>query len=526
MAKIADTYLIYQVLKRLTTPFQDTEAFELGIIDKNGKLLKSPKTTKEKEAYSYFDRFIFNLKRILHKFGLKSKFANYGAALFLLKEDRDYIPSELDCYNGIIEEMNYLKENTDTSIDSIREDIANVTGAGVVGTGDNPVHWRSRGVRSGMKGRKNKVGRSISALNFIKQRNKLMANTAVKSSYPAGAFKVEETNPRIPRKSGQPAKSDKHSDLYTDEDPKGTIHGLKFATVQDAKDSVNKIEKSGRSHAHKIQAAVAMEQRAKVMGKSGAAAVYRMFINKMKKKTNENIDEKMMQKDVNDLEKFADRILKKYKVDVEFTKHFVDRLNDKRNSPEIKVAELQRFFKKIQRNKAQNIIDNPDTEIVLKDMSTNLNLPVKIVTKGNSFEVTNKTIMRKDNFSSPNKIIKYEEFNESLWANIHKKKQRIKQGSGEKMRKVGDKGAPTRAQMKRAQNASEEAPTIGGIKMKKLGKGKPGGYKSLVTRHLGAKAAEKIDKADGSKLVAKGKKTGNTDLIRKGNFIKNVIGRK
>ena len=135
-----------------------------------------------------------------------------------------------------------------------------------------------------------------------------------------------------------------------------------------------------------------------------------------------------MQKDVNDLEKFADRILKKYKVDVEFTKHFVDRLNDKRNSPEIKVAELQRFFKKIQRNKAQNIIDNPDTEIVLKDMSTNLNLPVKIVTKGNSFKVTNKTIMRKDNFSSPNKIIKYEEFNESLWANIHKKKQRIKQG--------------------------------------------------------------------------------------------------
>ena len=67
---------------------------------------------------------------------------------------------------------------------------------------------------------------------------------------------------------------------------------------------------------------------------------------------------------------------------------------------------------------------------------------------------------------------------------------------------------------------------IGGIKMKKLGKGKPGGYKSLVTRHLGAKAAEKIDKSDGSKLVAKGKKTGNTDLIRKGNFIKNVIGRK
>ena len=91
--------------------------------------------------------------------------------------------------------------------------------------------------------------------------------------------------PRIPRKKGQPAGSDKHSDLYTDENPKGTIHGLKFATVEDAKASVAKIEKSGKTHAHKIQAAIAMEQRARVMGKTGPADVYRAYINKMKEKT-------------------------------------------------------------------------------------------------------------------------------------------------------------------------------------------------------------------------------------------------
>ena len=128
-------------------------------------------------------------------------------------------------------------------------------------------------------------------------------------------------NKRIPRKPGQPAGSDKHSDLYTDENPKGTIHGLKFATAEDAEKSVNKIKNSGRSHAHKIQAAIAMEQRARVMGKTSAAAVYRKFINAMKKKT------KQMQK-------------------------------------------------------------------------------------------------------------------ESLWANIHKKRERIKRGSGERMRKPGEKGAP------------------------------------------------------------------------------------
>ena len=93
----------------------------------------------------------------------------------------------------------------------------------------------------------------------------------------------KKTNKRIPRKKGQKAKSKKHSDLYTDEDPKGTIHGLKFATEADAKKSVTKIRNSSRSHAHKVQAAVAMEQRAKAAGKASAAAVYRKYINSVKK---------------------------------------------------------------------------------------------------------------------------------------------------------------------------------------------------------------------------------------------------
>ena len=48
----------------------------------------------------------------------------------------------------------------------------------------------------------------------------------------------------------------------------------------------------------------------------------------------------------------------------------------------------------------------------------------------------------------------FKQFTESLWANIHKKRQRIKRGSGERMRKKGEKGAPTPAQMKRAKNES------------------------------------------------------------------------
>jgi len=98
-------------------------------------------------------------------------------------------------------------------------------------------------------------------------------------------------NPRIARKPGQPTNSKKHSDLYTDENPKGTIGGLGFKDVATAKKSVSKIKDSGKTHAHKIQAAIAMEQRAKVMGKSSEAAVFRSFINSMKEKTKEMNEE-------------------------------------------------------------------------------------------------------------------------------------------------------------------------------------------------------------------------------------------
>ena len=75
---------------------------------------------------------------------------------------------------------------------------------------------------------------------------------------------IKEDAKRIPRKPGQKAGSDKHSDLYTDENPKGTIHGLGFTDAEKARQSVNKIKNSGKTHAHKIQAAIAMSQRAKV----------------------------------------------------------------------------------------------------------------------------------------------------------------------------------------------------------------------------------------------------------------------
>jgi hypothetical protein len=98
----------------------------------------------------------------------------------------------------------------------------------------------------------------------------------------------EEKRVAKTRKNQDP---DTHSDLYTDEDPRGTIHGLGFKDVETAEASVRKIKASDRTHAHKIQAAIAMEQRAKVMKKTAEAAVYRKFIEQMKKKTKEMNEE-------------------------------------------------------------------------------------------------------------------------------------------------------------------------------------------------------------------------------------------
>ena len=151
----------------------------------------------------------------------------------------------------------------------------------------------------------------------------------------------EESNPRIPRKKGQPANSKKHSDLYTDENPKGTIHGLGFKDVATAKASVSKIRNSSRSHAHKIQAAVAMEQRAREMGKTSEAAVYRKFINTMKKKTKKMNEETKYDKYDKEKKQFAkaDRKMK-------FGK-FYDKAKEARDR--LRPGEVKRYDKKLGR---------------------------------------------------------------------------------------------------------------------------------------------------------------------------------
>jgi len=119
------------------------------------------------------------------------------------------------------------------------------------------------------------------------------------------------------------------------------------------------------------------------------------------------LEEAISKKQLDDLEKFADRLLAKFDIDIEFTRHFLDRLNNKRNDPEITIAELQKIFKKIKKAKGENLKSVQGQEAVLKDIQSDLNLPVVVDFKKGEFVVTHKTIMRKSNFKTSNKVIKY-----------------------------------------------------------------------------------------------------------------------
>jgi hypothetical protein len=90
MSRIVDNLIAYKVLKMLVTNFTDTEAFKLGIIDAKGKNLRKAntlKTSEERDAYTFLNRLVFNMKKIINKLpGGENKTKSLVAALWLVKE--------------------------------------------------------------------------------------------------------------------------------------------------------------------------------------------------------------------------------------------------------------------------------------------------------------------------------------------------------------------------------------------------------------------------------------------------------
>jgi hypothetical protein len=89
MSRIANNLIAYRVLSMMVTPFEETDAFKLGIIDKDGKNLRkasSLRNSQEKNAFSYLHRLVFNMKKIVNKVGGESRLKSMVAALWLIRE--------------------------------------------------------------------------------------------------------------------------------------------------------------------------------------------------------------------------------------------------------------------------------------------------------------------------------------------------------------------------------------------------------------------------------------------------------
>ena len=131
MGRAIDLFVTYRFLKLLTTPFQKTEAYKLGIIDENGnrimqKGIKKPQvplvTSQEKNAYTILHKLVFNIKKIFAKVpGLRTKVGTYAAALFLLKDTFKESVNDPDMFEK--EFMKYLKENDIEFDNSISEEV-------------------------------------------------------------------------------------------------------------------------------------------------------------------------------------------------------------------------------------------------------------------------------------------------------------------------------------------------------------------------------------------------------------------
>lgn len=109
VTNIVDALITYRIIRMLVTPWTDTDAYKLGIIDKNGTPLKSTSeltTSQEQAAYSVLQRLVFKLKRILGKIPLVNKnLASYAAALWLIKECNE-LGEEPENMEQLFEEIN------------------------------------------------------------------------------------------------------------------------------------------------------------------------------------------------------------------------------------------------------------------------------------------------------------------------------------------------------------------------------------------------------------------------------------
>ena len=123
MGRAIDLFVTYRFVKLLTTPFEKTDAFKMGIIDKDGfRTKKVLYKQTEQSAYTVLHKLVFNIKRIFAKVpGLRTRLGTYAAALFLLKDTFKEHVEDPDMFEKGL--MEYLKQQGVEFDDTIVEEV-------------------------------------------------------------------------------------------------------------------------------------------------------------------------------------------------------------------------------------------------------------------------------------------------------------------------------------------------------------------------------------------------------------------
>jgi hypothetical protein len=344
MANLINLYLVYRILRLFTTPFNEWEAFKTGVIDAEGNIILPPekRSTVQDESFTKFDLLILKLKRVLEKLPFgKTRLASYAAALYLLKEEKNINVETL--------EEDFLKHFNGNE-EYLKEEIANVVGSGAIaGTDQNPP-----------------MGKKAQAA-FIRR----FANNDV--------FVVDTQRFNQARL--------------------GKRKYLKYEKYVGNDEVGNAIREYGRKYPKRpiiIQDSQTNAMTFLRYGRSG------MFTESF---APEEINEEVTQSDLKKIEQYADKLFKAVGIDVAFTRHFLDRVNDERNRKEITPDELTNLFKKTYEKHGRKIPKlGPDAEAVINDMQSDINMPfvLKWDRDAEQLDLVAKTVMRKKNFMTSN----------------------------------------------------------------------------------------------------------------------------
>ena len=341
MANLVDLYLVYRILRLFTTPFSEWDAYKSGVIDAEGNIIVASEKRTPVQDDSFTKFDLLILK--LKRVLEKLPFGKTRLASYAAA--LFLLKEEKNIKEETLKEqfLDYYNGKTYLS-EGVEEDIANVTG-GIAGLDGNPPASRAFLRRFA----KNDV--------FVVDTERFNKARIGKKKY----LKYEKY-----------VGSDEVGNAIRDY---GRKYPKKPIILQDEKTGSMIFLRHGRSG---------------------------MFTEQFKRE--DVIVEEVSQSQLKDLEAYLDKLFNVLNIDVSFTRHFLDRVNDSRNGKPITVDELQLLFKKtIQKYGKKIPALGPDAEAVLSDMQTQINLPfvLKYDRDAEELDLVAKTVMRKKNFMTP-----------------------------------------------------------------------------------------------------------------------------